>query len=202
MKWIVVTSPSFFEGEVSFIHRLFNSGVDLLHLRKPDATEEQCAAILARLTPEERRRTVIHQHFRQAEEYALHGIHLNRRCPTPLSGFSGSISRSCHSLDEVSRYKPLCHYVFLSPVFNSISKQGYKAAFSTEELTNAANEGIIDSRVYALGGVTPEHVPALRKWRFGGAAMLGCVNRLAALPDDEACRELRNICSAVHEAEY
>lgn len=197
MKWLVVTPPSFFEGEVFFIQRLIKAGVDLVHFRKPDATAEQCAAVLRSLTSEERSRIVVHQHFQQAETYGLHGIHLNRRCPEPLSDYAGSISRSCHSLEEVARYEPSCNYVFLSPIFNSISKQGYQAAFSDEELTHAAADGIIDGRVYALGGVTPECVPALRKWHFGGAAMLGCVSRLVSLPADEADLELLKIKSVM-----
>lgn len=193
MKWIAVTSPSLFEGEALFLHRLFKAGVDLVHLRKPDATAAECAAILDSLNEEERSHIVIHQHFRQAQAYGLHGIHLNRRCPDPLPGYGGSISRSCHSLQEVKAWKPRCRYVFLSPIFDSISKQGYAAAFSADELIRAAAEGIIDDSVYALGGVTAENIPLLRKWRFGGAAMLGCVNRLASLPTDVADKELLRI---------
>ena len=33
--------------------------------------------------------------------------------------------------------------------------------------------GIINERVVALGGVTPEYIPQLRAWNFGGAAFLG-----------------------------
>jgi len=193
MKWIVITSPSFFEGEVSFLQLLLRCGVDLLHLRKPEATAEQCAAILSRLTAEERRHVVVHQHFQQAVAYNLHGIHLNHRNPKPLPDYDGSVSRSCHSLEEVAEWKPHCQYVFLSPIFNSISKQGYKAAFSTCELTKAADEGLIDEKVYALGGIAPEHIPALKTWRFGGAAMLGHVNKMASLPIGEAEEELMKI---------
>lgn len=184
MKCIVITSPSFFEGEVSFLHRLFNAGIDLLHLRKPNATADECAAILSKLSLEERRHTVVHQHFEQAVQYELHGIHLNHRCPKPLPNYAGSVSRSCHSLEEVTQHKPFCNYVFLSPIFNSISKQGYMTAFTNDELTRAATEGIIDDKVYALGGVTPSHIPILKAWRFGGAAMLGYINEIATLPTD------------------
>lgn len=193
MKWLVITSPSFFEGEVSFIQRLIKAGVDLIHFRKPEATAEQCAAVLQCLTPEERSQIVVHQHFQQAVDYGLHGIHLNRRNPEPLPGYCGSISRSCHSLAEVETWKPRCNYVFLSPIFNSISKQGYTAAFSDDELAKAAADGVIDSKVYALGGITPEHIPTLQTWYFGGATMLGCINRLASLPTADAEKELQRI---------
>ena len=64
-------------------------------------------------------------------------------------------------------------YVFLSPIFDSISKQGYKGVFSENVLRNA--EGIIDAKVIALGGVTFSAIPWLQSLNFGGAAFLGDV---------------------------
>ena len=64
-------------------------------------------------------------------------------------------------------------YCFLSPIFDSLSKKGYSAAFPAETLRRAGSEGIIDRHVYALGGITPERLPQLQEWGFGGAAMLG-----------------------------
>ena len=80
------------------------------------------------------------------------------------------------SKDEKSAIlKPTCHYVFLSPIFDSISKKGYKHSFSNKDLEEAGINGIINERVVALGGVTPEYIPQLRAWNFGGAAFLGDV---------------------------
>lgn len=200
MKWIVITSPDFFAGEGSFLRLLLQCGVDLIHLRKPNADETACAHLLEKLSAEERRQVVVHQHFQQAEDFGLHGIHLNHRNPEPLAGYAGSISRSCHSLEEVEMWKEKCDYVFLSPIFNSISKQGYYAAYSSNSLENAAEQGIVDRKVYALGGVTKAHLPLLRRWHFGGAVMLGSVNQLATLPRTEAERELRGMEAAVHKA--
>lgn len=89
--------------------------------------------------------------------------------------YSGSRTRSCHTLEEVVRYKAQCDYLFLSPIFDSISKEGYASAFSHQELCLAAREGIIDSRVVALGGVTPELIPYLASLGFGGVAMSGAL---------------------------
>lgn len=66
-------------------------------------------------------------------------------------------------------------YIFLSPVFDSISKSGYSSAFTHEQLAEAALRGIIDHRVFALGGVTPDKYSFLQRYHFGGAAMLGAI---------------------------
>lgn len=181
MLWLVITSPSFIPDEASFLHRLFVHGVDIVHLRKPGATAEECAKLLDGLISDDRRRIVIHDFFELAEPYGLKGIHLNARRSTVPDGWQGHVSRSCHSLDEVRRYKDACSYVFLSPIFDSVSKQGYASAFTDNVLKQASKDGIIDNKVVALGGVTPDKINYLRQLNFGGAAMLGCVNRLAAL---------------------
>ncbi len=193
MKWIVVTSPSFFDGEDLFIKTLLASGVDLVHLRKPEGDRRRCEQLLAALSDDERRRVVAHDFFELATPYGLGGIHLNRRNSEKPHGFAGTISCSCHSLDEVRLRKDEFDYLFLSPIFNSISKEGYQSAFSEQDLDEAARLGVIDDKVMALGGVTPMAIPLLRRWHFGGAAMLGFVQRLSSLPEAEIRERLQEI---------
>ena len=76
-------------------------------------------------------------------------------------------------MEEISKYKNDYDYLFLSPIFDSISKVGYKSGFNDEELLNASVDGIIDERVIALGGVTFDKIPYLKELHFGGVAMIG-----------------------------
>ena len=173
MQWIVITSPDAMPGEVSFIERLFDQGMDLLHLRKPKADQATYAHLLEAIPEQWHSRIVLHDHFQLTERFALHGVHLNRRNPLPPVAWQGSCSASCHSLSEVTAQKSHRDYLFLSPIFNSISKVGYAAAFLEETLREAAIQGIIDQQVIALGGITATHIPLLHQWHFGGAAFLG-----------------------------
>lgn len=195
MKWIVITSPDFVPGEATFIDLLFRCGLDLLHLRKPDASVDDCRRLLNEIPREWHNRIVTHDYFQLADEFPLYGVHLNRRNPVPPTGFRGSISRSCHSLDEVMENKPQCNYVFLSPVFNSISKEGYESAFSDEALKQAAGRGIIDNKVVALGGISCDSLPQVRAWGFGGAAFLGDIWQRKDSDDVE--EYLKNIASCI-----
>lgn len=197
MLWLVITSPTFFPGEAAFIHRLFAHGVDIVHLRKPGATADDCARLLDDLASDDRRRIVIHDFFELAQPYGLRGIHLNARRSTVPDGWQGHVSRSCHSLEEVKRYKDACDYVFLSPIFDSVSKQGYASAFTDETLREASKDGIIDHKVVALGGVTPDKIDYLQQLNFGGTAMLGCVNSLAALPESRQIEALKVVRQSV-----
>jgi thiamine-phosphate pyrophosphorylase len=61
----------------------------------------------------------------------------------------------------------------LSPIFDSISKQGYHAAFTCKQIEEARLQGLIDERVMALGGVTFSKIEEVKQMGFGGAMILG-----------------------------
>ncbi len=194
MKFIVITPPCFIADEARRIEELFDCGLDLLHLRKPGAAADDCSRLLDALPGRCRRRIVVHDNFGLCRDYGLAGIHLNRRNPG-IPAFiaanreqqAGSeafisaltprytVSASCHSIAEAAERKAYADYIFLSPIFDSISKEGYQAAYTPAELAQAAADGIIDNRVTALGGVTAACIRQLRQWHFGGAAFLGDV---------------------------
>lgn len=192
MEWIVITSPGFLQGEADFINRLFGHGLDRLHLRKPGADIGECRRLLDGISREWLPRIVVHDNFGLCREYGLGGVHLNGRNPMAPPNHEGSVSRSCHSLEEISRYKGECDYLTLSPIFNSISKQGYMAAFGPGQLAAARDSGLIDRRVIALGGVTLENIPRVKELGFGGVAILGDVwQRMADGSVDEYLASLR-----------
>ena len=183
MKIIVITTPNFTKCEDNVIPHLLELGVDLVHIRKPSATREQLVLLLDSLPKWCYDRLVVHDCLELANEYHLRGIHLNRRSHTIPQNFKGSMSMSCHSLEEVDIKKDMADYVFLSPIFNSISKSGYNSAFSKEELHNAMKQGTIDNKVIALGGVSSANIDTVKDLGFGGAALLGDIWDRTELPD-------------------
>ena len=194
MKWITITSPEFLSGEATFISKLFLQGLDLLHLRKPEASLEAYKQLLLQIPEQWHSRIVLHEHFELAEEYKLHGIHLNRRCSVTPNAYHGSISCSCHTIEEVITQKDSKDYVFLSPIFDSISKVGYHADFSPTLLKQAAIENVIDEKVIALGGITANNIPLVKEWHFGGVALLGDIWKRMSDPQvDEYLNHIRTL---------
>ena len=172
---IVITRPDFFTAEAERITELLLSGqASLVHIRKPGSTASETEALIRALPASLYDRLTLHDHFHLAVRYGLHGIHLNRRNPQAPAGWPGAVSISCHSIAELERCKHLPYaYMSLSPIFDSISKKGYKAAFSAAELEEARLRGIIDQRVMALGGVTFDKINEVKRMGFGGAMILG-----------------------------
>ena len=176
MLKIAITKPNAVDGEDAIIRHLLANGFDIVHLRKPDADICYCRYLLQQLSPSERKRVVIHDYYLLYEEYSLRGFHINKNLTSYPADYQGTRTRSCHSFDEVVRYKPECDYLFLSPIFDSISKSGYHSNFSHDELLNASINGVIDNKVIALGGVTFDKLPYLHSLRFGGVAMMGAID--------------------------
>ena len=181
---IVITLPYFFDGEAEQIVQLLHSSVDLIHIRKPESKAEEVEKLIMSIPSEYYPRLVLHDHHDLAMKYHLHGVHLNGRNPQPPMGWEGSVSKSCHSLEEVKEWKEKCDYVSLSPIFDSISKQGYHAAFSSYEIEEAKRVGIIDKKVLALGGVTFSKIDDVLRMGFGGGMILGDAWKNVSHPQD------------------
>ena len=172
---IIITKPGFFEGEAQRIAELLSNGTaDIIHIRKPKTSQFEVEQLLEAIPSELYSKLVLHDHLQLAVKYGLHGVHLNSRNPEPPEGWSGSVSISCHSLDELARrrHQPYT-YLSLSPIFDSISKQGYRSAFTAKQIAAVCRLGIIDHRVMALGGITFGRVTEVLKMGFGGAMILG-----------------------------
>ena len=81
------------------------------------------------------------------------GIHFTEKtCPKrilqPAAGLT--TSTAFHSLQQLQIDYGALDYAFLSPIFNSISKQGYDAAFNLDDL--AAHVKQSSTPLVALGG--------------------------------------------------
>ena len=165
---IAITSPGEVDGEAERIAQILGNGeADIVHIRKPLWNAEKTACLLKDIPAEFYSRIKLHDHFSLLRQFPLMGVHLNSRNPAAPEE-ARSVSRSLHDAAEL----PLAEsydYVTLSPIFDSISKAGYKSSFSLTELKPLLK----GKKVIALGGVTPDKFSSLREAGFVGAAMLG-----------------------------
>ena len=194
MKLIVVTAPTFFVEEDKIITALFEEGLDILHLRKPETPAMYSERLLTLIPQKYHKRIITHEHFYLQEEFSLMGIHLNTRNPKEPHDYSGHISCTCHSLDEVRNKKHFYDYLFLSPIYNCITKTGVTSGFTAEELRQAEKSKIIDSKVMALGGITSDNILEIKDYGFGGAVIMGDLwNKFNACTDRDYLEVIRHI---------
>jgi thiamine monophosphate synthase len=181
MRLIVITPPDFRNDEQVHITRMFEKGLPILHLRKPGVNNEVISGYLDKIAPEYHTRIVIHSCYGLIKDFNLRGLHItgadigDKKAIIRQHKIRGglSISASYHELKELNNYDPEIDYVFLSPVFDSISKKQYKARFNTIELKDTLKR--VKTDVIALGGVNPENISEVKELGFKGMAFLGAV---------------------------
>ncbi len=81
----------------------------------------------------------LHDHLPLAAEYGLGGVHLKRAESDAARRVPGRGEPLVpYARGELAESAPTTGYRFLSPIFDSISKSGYQAAFSDATLRAAA----------------------------------------------------------------
>lgn len=172
-RLIAITRPEGHSAkEADVILRLLgNENFWRVHIRKDSPFDSR--ALLALIPERLRHRISLHNAtFEDVQLFPGIGVHLTGKTPQVPAGFKGTVSISCHTLDEVALAGDSCAYVFLSPIYDSVSKTGYKGAFSHSQLIEASKNGLLKN-VIALGGVRSAKIEDVRHLGFYGAAMLG-----------------------------
>ena len=156
MKTIVITSPHFIAEEINRLYEIYRLGVRAIHIRKPKASEAELELFLDYLLK------VV-----PASCIAVHALRDRPRSE------GRPFSTSAHSLEELNELGARYDYMFLSPIFPSISKPGYAKKWPSAALRTAVES--CKCPVYALGGVTPQRLAEVQDLGFAGAALMGAV---------------------------
>lgn len=175
--FILITSEENHTAEKEQLIHFFENGLPLLHVRKPGMTEKELEYWLSKFEEKYLRKMVLHQHHPLAEVFPVQGIHLKENFRSKQedvvkyverfqsSGFT--VSSSFHDPEKVKSEGSAFDYVFLSPVFTSVSKLGYEGrAFEVEKP---------QQNVVALGGIETDKIRKAKEMRYAGVAVLGAV---------------------------
>lgn len=172
----VVLTPEYpLEKEVAYLAYFASFPKVRLHIRKPQLSQKELFAYLEQLPAEAVAQSSLHSHHDLAEHFGVGGVHfttafrkgLADQLENNLANWQNkgkSLSASLHSLHEL---KPLWDYTLLSPVFDSVSKQGY--------LGRAFSVAHREEKIIALGGVTERNVAKAKELGYEGIAVLGAV---------------------------
>lgn len=173
MKLIIMTKSTFFVEEDKILVTLFEEGMDNLHLYKPLTSPVYSERLLSLIPEDFYNKITVHDHFYLKEEYRLNGIHIDTPTLTPPLNYKGHISRTCTKLKLLKELKKQSNYVFLRNIFDSQSEPEQKSDFTMNDLEKAADNGLIDKKVYALGGMNTDNLQIARDLGFGGVVICG-----------------------------
>ena len=173
MKLAIKTKSTFFVEEDKILSSLFDEGLDDLHLFKPGSSPMYSERLLTLLPEDYYRKITVHDHFYLKQEYDLAGIHLDNPTDNLPDGYKGKFSRTCTDLSQLKEMKKKSQYVFLKNIFDCIEFKEEKSSFSLQQLELAAGNGLIDKKVYALGGMSLENIKIAKALGFGGVVICG-----------------------------
>lgn len=87
------------------------------------------------------------------------------------------VSAPAHSWEEACRLAAQCDYVLFSPLFDSVSKSGYRGAIDPAEVCQLLRR-YHDGNMIALGGITLQNISLARAAAFDGVAAIGSIWKL------------------------
>ena len=173
MKLVILTKSTFFVEEDKILSALFDEGMDSLHLYKPGNPPMYSERLLTLVPEQYHRHITVHDHFYLKNEFDLAGIHIDDPSISVPERYKGKISRTCTNLNELKMMKKTSNYVFLKNIFDCIEFKEERSSFTLDILENAAKNGLIDKKVYALGGMGIDNVKLAKYLGFGGVVICG-----------------------------
>ena len=168
---ILISNPTPVKDEHKIISQIFDEGLEIFHLRKKEYPESELRTFIENIPEKYRRKIVLHSHYHLAGEYGLRGIHV----PDTFKGEmpDGTLSVSFHTVEEIQKSQLPFDYGLLSPVFDSISKEGYKSRFNAGELKLFLKD--TKAKIIVLGGIDEDKIETVMEMGFSGIALLGAV---------------------------
>ncbi len=174
---ILLSYPNALINEAARINLLMSEDFDVFHLRKPNWTKEEVKLLLKDLNTDVLKKTALHQNHDLAKDFGIQRLHFtsDERVNLPanqleaLKRKSTILSTSTHSVEEYLALSSGFDYAFLSPVFDSISKENYKAIHFDLSIKNP------NVAVVALGGINQKNSFEALSMDFDGVAMLGSI---------------------------
>jgi thiamine-phosphate pyrophosphorylase len=174
MEMIVVSNPVPLKREPEIVNELFDQGLRIFHLRKPEYTEIEYRNLLKKIKPEHHQKIALHQYHSLADEFGIYRFHYPEKQRTERviqPKLNGQIySTSVHYLKDFTQDLSCFDYLLMGPVFDSISKTGYKA-MNHKNHPNQLNNNTI--KIYGIGGITPGNGLKTQEYGFYGAAIMG-----------------------------
>lgn len=162
---IVFSNIDFIQDESKILSSLFNEGLERLHLKKL-GTLEEWRNMLQEIPKQFHGKIVLHSKYELQKEFPDLLLH-SGKAENSKGVF---VSSSSHSLLEVESKIESFEYVFLSPIYTSLSKEKYspKEDFDIQQIN-------LKEKIVALGGIEPGRLMDLRLRGFNHIAILGFI---------------------------
>lgn len=177
MRLVLISPSKKQDSEIGFLLNMFEQGLPTYHVRKKTFSTRQLKNYLEDIPAKYHDRIVIHSHHELALKFKLKGIYISRSHKKnkfklwfwkkwlKFRRNNLEISTTLRSIEDVMDYIPRYDYIFLAPVFDSLSGN-FQSAFSEHNLIPALKNS--KYKVMARGGVSADMIKKSQDLGFGG----------------------------------
>ncbi|MES2241223.1 MAG: thiamine phosphate synthase [Bacteroidota bacterium] len=194
---IIISNPTAIANEIDIIHSLFEEGLELFHIRKPDFSEAKMKAFILAIGLDYNDKLVLHSHHHLAEDFGITRLHLSERKRKDISTKKLyeynerriRLSTSTHSIEDFNHLRLFFQYAFLSPVYPSISKENYHPKVDLfSEIKKRTN---FNTQLVALGGIEFGNIKKIVESGFDQVALLGTIwNSNNPIENFKSCQQI------------
>ncbi|RYY52437.1 MAG: thiamine phosphate synthase [Chitinophagaceae bacterium] len=172
---IVVTPDQAISREHAIIRQLFEAGLQCFHIRKYGLPDTELKAYLDAIDPAYHQRLVLHTHYHLAKAYGINRLHFREedRLADRHMDYKNEyrLSTSVHDIAAFNHLDTTWEYAFLSPMYPSISKQGYGNEHTA--LAMLAQRNNRQCQLIGLGGIDAHNFKEVFMCGADGIALLG-----------------------------
>lgn len=174
---IVISNPTAIANEINTILSLFEEGMELFHVRKPEFSAIEMTAFIAAIGLEYCNQLVLHSHHHLASDFGINRLHFTAKDretnPVRVLNPNRVLSTSTHSIEEFNNLNNCFEYAFLSPIYPSISKTNYQSNTNLfEEVKSRSN---FQTKLIGLGGMEAKNITEVITNGFDDIALLGTI---------------------------
>ncbi|EEI92924.1 thiamine monophosphate synthase/TENI [Sphingobacterium spiritivorum ATCC 33300] len=173
---IIISPDTITPQHIELIHAIPWSDALLYHLRLPSAAKDDIAHILEDIDKHLYPFIVLHYHKETALKAGIRRIHIStdKKKEISIPDTDLILSVSTHHVDEFNSLDADIAYAFISPVYPSISKEGYQAT-AEFKIHNIQHRSNLNSKMIALGGITEYNISELKALGYDDVALCGYI---------------------------
>ena len=183
MELMVMTTPDKFRSEIYIVIKLFENGLNTLHLKKPKFSKSHFKNYINQIPKEYHNRIIIHQFFSLVYKYELKGFNSSKKNkPSRIFiSFTKKFKKkivstiSCHSISQLKSLK-ISNYDFI------LAGPLYKNAEELKTLNSKFNDDKIKEIIFSYpkkiafyGGISAENLISLKNNHLYGLIIQGAI---------------------------
>lgn len=179
MKYIIQTLPYSVFEEAKKINILFENGLDVIHIRKPDYSNKKIMKIIDGIDSKYHNKIVLHNNYSLIKKYSLKGIHVDFSKLNNLVGslyykylkkrYSLTISSNVINIDSENINNSIVDYVFSGPVYTKFTETSIVLNKNLFTISSKINK--VNKEVYAINCFTINNIKATLNAGFTGPVL-------------------------------